>query len=77
MQPNEVSKRRGRSGDSCGGGGAGGLHEECILELLGALEGPASDGGAVEEERAGDGEDASRVSVAEVLLDVHHGVAVR
>ena len=77
VQSNEVSKRRGRNGDSCGGGGASGLHGECVLELLDALEEPASDGGAVEEERAGDGEDASRVSVAEVLLDVRHGVAVR
>ena len=76
-QPNEVPKRSGRNGDSCGGGGAGGLHGESVLELLDALEEPASDGGAVEEERAGDGEDASRVSVAEVLLDVRHGVAVR
>ena len=65
VQPNEVSKRRGRNGDSCGGGGAGGLHGECVLELLDALEEPASDGGAVEEERAGDGEDASRVLAAE------------
>ena len=77
VEPNEVSKRRGRNGDSCGGGGAGGLHGECVLELLDALEEPALDGGAVEEERAGDGEDASRASVAEVLLDVRHGVAVR
>ena len=65
MQPNEVSKRRGRNGDSCGGGGAGGLHGECVLELLDALEEPASDGGAVEEEQAGDGEGASRVFAAE------------
>ena len=64
-QPNEVPKRSGRNGDSCGGGGAGGLHGESVFELLGALEEPASDGGAVEEERAGDGEDASRVLAAE------------
>ena len=38
VQPNEVSKRRGRNGDSCGGGGASGLHGECVLELLDALE---------------------------------------
>ena len=65
VQPNEVSKRRGRNGDSCGGGGANGLHGESVLKLLDALEEPASDGGAVQEERAGDGEDASRVFAAE------------
>ena len=65
VQSDEVSKRRGRNGDSCGGGGASGLHEECVLELLDALEEPASDGGAVEGERAGDGEDASRAFAAE------------
>ena len=65
VQPNEVSKRRGRNGDSCGGGGASGLHGEWVLELLDALEEPASDGGAVEEEQAGDGEDASRALAAE------------
>ena len=64
-QPNEVPKRSGCNGDSCGGGGAGGLHGESVLELLDALEEPPSDGGAVEEERAGDGEDASRVLAAE------------
>ena len=64
-QPNEVPKRSGRNGDSCGGNGAGGLHGECVLELLDTLEEPASDGGAVEEERAGDGEDASCVLAAE------------
>ena len=77
VQPNEVSKRRGRSGDSCGGGGAGGLHGECVLELLDALEEPASDGGAVEEERAGDGEEASRVLAADGQFDVRHGAAIR
>ena len=74
---NEVSKRRGRGGDSCGGGGAGGLHGEFVLELLDALEEPASDGGAVAEERAGDGDDASRVLAADGRLDVRHGAAKR
>ena len=40
-QSNEVSKLRGRNCDSCGGGGAGGLHGECVLDLLDALEEPA------------------------------------
>ena len=61
----EVSKRNGRSGDSCGGGGAGGLHGESVLELRDGLQEPASHGGAVEGERAGNGEDASRVFAAE------------
>ena len=61
----EVSKRNGRSGDSCGGGGTGGLHGESVLELLDAPGQLASDGGAVEEERAGDGKDASRVLAAD------------
>ena len=58
-------ERCGRSGDSCAGGGASGLHGEHVLELLDAPEELASDGGAVEEERAGDGEDASRVLAAD------------
>ena len=74
---NEVLKRNGRSGDSRGGGGAGCLHGGPVLDLLGALEGLPSDGGAVEEERAGDGEDASRVLAADGQLDVRHGAAIR
>ena len=57
--------RHGSSGDSCGGGGAGGLHGEPVLKFLEVPEELASDGGAVEEERAGDGKDASRVLAAD------------
>ena len=38
----EVSKRNGRSGDSWGGAGAGGIHGEPVLELLDAPEELAS-----------------------------------
>ena len=58
LREDEVSKRNGRSGDSCGAGGAGGLHGEPVPELLDAPEELASDSGAIKEERAGDGDDS-------------------
>ena len=72
-----VSKLDGHSDGSCGTGGAGVLHGEPVTELLDAPVELASDGGAVEEERAGDGEDASRVLAADGRLDVRHVAAIR
>ena len=40
LREDEVPKRNGRSGDSCGGGGAGGLHGEPVLELLDVVGAP-------------------------------------
>ena len=70
LREDEVSKRNGHSCDSCGGGGAGGLHGGPVLELLDAPEELALYGGAVQEEPAGDREDASRVLAADGRLDV-------
>ena len=77
LREDEVSKQNGRSGNSCGAGGAGGLHGEPVLESLETLEKLASVGGAVEEERAGDGEDASCVLAADGQLDLLHFAAIR
>ena len=60
----ESWNRDGRSGDSEGGGGVGGLHGKLVLELLDALGELASDGNAVEDMWAGDGEVASHVATA-------------